>query len=362
VNDNTNNQHDYGYGVCGDGSGNVYMCGSIGNTAVVGSYTMAVAGNDEAITVKYNSSGTPAWAQSFGGNGTLQTPSDQARCITHQGDYVYISGYFNGNDGVFPQGTSGTVDAFMMRLATLDGAVGWRDVIRNSTGTEVAYKHCFSQDGSKVFVVGQMTGDANIYCMSLSSSGTIQSPNGGAFATGFFVSFNTGTGSLIDYQWIGGYDNTCTFTTVETYTDDEVLFGGVFKDYTIYESGDNFTATNSNTNTNYITFYNDGFLGTYDCDDLFFARVSGESENAAEVNSPQLAAYPNPTGISVTITKRSDEPAQIEVLDLAGRSVLAPAQMTGVQTTLDLSSLESGVYLVQITEGNNTDVIRVTKE
>jgi hypothetical protein len=363
VNDNTNNQHDYGYGVCGDGSGDVYMCGSIGNTAVVGSFTMTVSGNDEAMAVKYSSAGNPVWAQSFGGNGTIQTPSDQARCITHRGTEVYVSGYLNGNGGAFPQGSAGTVDAFVMTLDSDLGTLGWRNVIRSLTGTEAAYKHSFSEDGSKIFVVGQIGADANIYCSSLSSSGTIQSTNGGSYATGFFASFYTSGGALIDHEWVGGYDNTCTFTTVETFTDDEVLFGGVFKDYTVYESGDNFTATNSNTNTNYITFYNDGFLGTYDCDDLFIAPYVTVDEDAGDRGGVLgLNIFPNPTRACITLTKNNDADAQVEVCDLSGRTVIGQSFMSAVQTTIDLTTLDAGVYLVRVTEGNNSEIIRVNKE
>jgi hypothetical protein len=358
VNDATNNQHDYGYGVCGDGSGNVYMCGSIGNNAVVGTNTLTVVGNDEAIAVKYNSSGTPQWSQAFGGNGTIQTPSDQARCITFRGSSLYVSGYFSGGGGLFPQGTNTSVDAFVMKMGT-DGSIGWRDVVQNTAGTDLVYKHSISIDGSKIFAVGSMAGDAHIYCMSLSSSGTIPSVNGGAYINGFFVAFNTSDGSLFDHEWVGGYDNTSVLTTVETYQDDHVLFGGTYKDHYLYESGNNYMLTNSNT----VSYYNDGILGMY-IPDPYRMQHPGLTDEQPEAHTSgmDLRAFPNPVHTSVTVTKSTDAAAQVDVLDLAGRSVIETTLMTGMQTILDLSSLGTGMYLVRVTEGSRSEVIRITKQ
>lgn len=361
VNDNTNNQHDYGYGVCGDGSGNVFMCGSIGNTATVGSFTLTVEGNDDAVVAQYNSSGTIQWIKDIGGSGTLQTPSDQARCITYSGGNVFVSGYVCGYSSDFPQTNNSSVDAFLMRMNATTGTYGWRNILQNQTGADVGYKHCLTPDGSTIFAVGQMTGDLSIYCSSITASGSVYSENGGAFANGFFTSFQTSNGALIDHESVYGYDNTCTMTTVEAYTDCEIHFGGVFKDYTIYESGNNYTANNSNPTVNYITFYNDGFYGSYACNPFRLAAPADESEEPTG-HGMKLDAFPNPTNNSVTISKNSDAEAWLEVLDVTGRNVIEATLVNTVQTTVDMSSLDPGIYIVRVTEGNTSEVIRVTKK
>lgn len=361
VNDDANNQHDYGYGVCGDGSGNVFMCGSIGGTTtgIIG-VPLYVQGNDDALVVKYDPTGTPDWCQDFGGNGSIQTPSDQARCITYRNDYIYVSGYHNGIGGAMYQGTTNNVDAFLFKMDADNGLYAWRNIMRSPTGTDVAYKHCHSLDGTKVFSVGTMTGDMDIHCNSSTVSGTIISPNFGYQSNAYFISFNDANGALIDYEWMGCYDNTSTATTVETYSSDKILFGGIFKDYYIYESGDNYWAANSNLTTN---IYNDGFYGHYDCDNLFpIAPPVSVDEHTSALRSPmQLSAFPNPTQNTVTITKKTDEDAQIEVLDLSGRIVIEQSLMKNMQATLDLTSLEAGIYLVRVTEGANAETIRITK-
>jgi len=71
--------------------------------------------------------------------------------------------------------------------------------------------------------------------------------------------------------------------------------------------------------------------------------------NPAAVNELDFAnwnVYPNPT--QGTITVRSDiEIDQIRVMDISGKEVLTKT-LQGSQTTLELSYLGSGVYLIEV--------------
>jgi len=62
---------DYGYGLCTDLSGNIYMTGSTPSSsgiATSGAYQTSMAGGTDAFIAKFNSSGSPIWATYYGGS------------------------------------------------------------------------------------------------------------------------------------------------------------------------------------------------------------------------------------------------------------------------------------------------------
>jgi hypothetical protein len=359
INDDADNQHDYGYGVCGDASGNVYMCGSIGGTTtIVSGSPLSVEGNDDALVVKYNSAGTVQWTKDFGANGTAAAPSDQARCITYNAGMLHVSGYFNGVSAPWPAGSANSVDGFLIQMVASTGGIMWRDVFGNASGADVVYKHTYSETANKIYVVGSMTGDMWIQGTFSPPAFMISSPNGGTFPNGFFAAVATSSGACGDYRWVGCTNNSSVITTVETYQDDWVYFGGAFKGATLTESDGNCTATNSSASGN----YQDGLIGIYLYDPFRRPGPAATQEQAAGQSGLQLKAFPNPAHDVVTISKSSDAVAQIEVLDLSGRRVIDPTVMNGLQTTLDISALNSGMYIVLLTEGDKTEATRISKQ
>jgi hypothetical protein len=360
INDDADNQHDYGYGVCGDNSGNVYTCGSIGNTTtLIAGAPMLVEGNDDAFVVKYNSSGSVVWDQDFGAGGTIQTPSDQARCITYRGNKVHVSGYFNGYSGQWPSSNNTSINGFLIEMHQLTGSILWRDVFASPNGADAVYKHTYTVDGSGLYVVGQMTGNIGIVSDSGPPGGLINSPNGGAFANGFFAVVATAGGFYYDDEWVGCYDNSSVITTVACSFNDNVVFGGTFKDDLLDESGGNCQTANSNTSA----FIGDGFTGVYLLNPFIVpAPVSTEDNVAEQSQGIALRAFPNPAANLITITKHSDAEAQVEVRDLSGRVVIAATPMNRTQISIDLSTLESGVYILQLTEGTKTESVQIFKQ
>ncbi len=83
-----------------------------------------------------------------------------------------------------------------------------------------------------------------------------------------------------------------------------------------------------------VTFFNDGTLSLGD------NSIKG------------FTMYPNPTNTgSVTITTNTNQNKNVVVFDVLGKQVLS-TKLSG--NTLNVSSLKSGIYLVQVTEGNTT--------
>lgn len=357
INDDADNQHDYGYGVCGDALGNVYTCGSIGGTTtLIAGSPMLVEGNDDAVVVKYNSGGTVAWKRDFGAGGTIATPSDQARCITYLDGDLHVSGYFNGYTAQFP-GDNNSTDGFLIRMLAATGGISWRDVF-GSSGSDAVYKHTYLAGSSGIAVVGHMTGNLGASSSNGPPGGYIPSPNGGLYGNGFLVIVQTSTGLIYDDEWIGCYDNSSVVTTVASNNDVYLTFGGTFKDHFLNETGGNYYTANSNP----IAFIGDGFIGTYLLDP-YRRPAPGyvEDESGNQTTTIQIKAFPNPAENSITITKTSEAEAQVEVLDLAGRIVIASTPMYGSQITLDLTTLEPGAYIVMLTQGTLAESIQIIK-
>ncbi|HTF05539.1 MAG TPA: hypothetical protein VK826_16040, partial [Bacteroidia bacterium] len=305
INDNSNNQHDYGYGVVGDASGNIYATGSIGGTTTVGATTMNVEGNDDAFAIQYNSAGTMQWVKDFGGNGTVATPSDQGRGIDYRDNAIYVCGYYNGS-GDFPSWSS-SHDAFLVKMDAATGGWGWKNMIMNGTGSDVAYHTAVSEDGTKVYVVGSMTGDANIKCNSVGNVATIPSVSSGAYANGFFVSFEISPDALFDWEWLGD-DNEASVTTGVAYlSDQEVYTVGGFRSYFLYDQIPNVMLTNSNYGTL------DGFYTKYDSG-LAPRYAAPGTQIPGGVKRLTVEAWPNPATDLVTISASTKGASTVEVL------------------------------------------------
>ena len=80
------------------------------------------------------------------------------------------------------------------------------------------------------------------------------------------------------------------------------------------------------------------------------------------VGGSYFAVSPNPFAGSITI-KSPGTPYQVRVADMAGK-IVSRANYTASQTTLNLSSLAKGVYLLQLftKEGQFVQSIKITKQ
>ena len=86
-----------------------------------------------------------------------------------------------------------------------------------------------------------------------------------------------------------------------------------------------------------------------------FTLVTG-IENVAGFN---VMVYPNPTKGLITI--EADDICSVEVISVSG-VLVQKLQVTGIQCTIDLSSEESGIYLLRISGKYGACVKRIVKE
>ncbi len=111
---------------------------------------------------------------------------------------------------------------------------------------------------------------------------------------------------------------------------------------------------------------NAGFSGTWNVYPFFASGnivISGgqgfhlakESSDLGinDQDNTNFSMYPNPTKTSVTITSKNEAITQIEIFNVLGQRVYSENSSNNTSTTLDVSNLNSGMYMVQI-NGNTT--------
>jgi hypothetical protein len=77
---------------------------------------------------------------------------------------------------------------------------------------------------------------------------------------------------------------------------------------------------------------------------------------------PELQVYPNPFQDQLTVVLPAAGPAQVELRDLTGRIVLARTSLPLDRQLKLPDTLSSGVYLLEVRQGNVIAVRRVKKQ
>jgi len=409
---NNNGGSSYYFGGMGiDGAGNVYVSG-VFNCPIdtLGSFVFnnnSAANEYDAFVAKYDTSGNPVWAKSFGGanNDFVYTLS-----VTGTGD-VYISGQYQSD--TLPIGGVNLVNPLyttseMCYAAKFDssGNVLWaknigRQIVVNGLKNDQAGNLYMtgSVDSSSV-VLGPDTltcnGLKDIFLAKYDLSGNpvwATSAGGGYTDQAFAVDVDTcgniwitgamGGGALapgvpytmnfkgnilhtlagsIDPMFIAEYNNAGTYMTssaLRSGGDDQI---GIAVDNrgNVYICGDYEDSTQ--------------VIGTYSLDassfaeDFFLAKYnySTGSCSAPTVNavpaipaSAGITIYPNPAAYECTIESGAPFAAgsHADLYDLTGRFIRAYA-LYGNSTVISIAGLSPGMYECRIITGENNVVVK----
>ncbi|MEM9858892.1 MAG: carbohydrate-binding protein, partial [Bacteroidota bacterium] len=87
-------------------------------------------------------------------------------------------------------------------------------------------------------------------------------------------------------------------------------------------------------------------------------RISNEM-HSEDLISTETLIYPNPVFDVLNINLST--PGTYEVIDFAGKTILSNSIKEG-ENKVDLSSVLSGVYLLRVTEGEKSSIIRIVIE
>ena len=192
------NLADDAYSVAADGDGNVFMAGSSRSTANIaaGGHQNSLAGDIDAMLVKFNSSGVRQWATYYGGSaGDFGTV-----CATDGLGNVYLAGQTLSSSGIASGGHQtvfgGTADAFLVKFNNA-GVRQWGTYYGGS-GSEIGFS-CTVDGLNNVYLAGRTASSDQIAFQGH------QNEFGGN-ADGFLVKFNS-NGARQWATYYGGANN-----------------------------------------------------------------------------------------------------------------------------------------------------------
>jgi hypothetical protein len=193
------NSIDEGLGIAVDASGSSYTTGNFRGSMTVGSTNLTAAGGTDVFMIKLDSSGSPMWATSFGGDFVVGL----GIAVNDASGSSYTTGYFQESMTVGSTNltAAGFRDAFMIKLDS-SGSPTWatsfggdlvegRGIAVDASGS--SYTTGYFEGSMTVGSTNLMTaGDRDVFMIKLDSSGSPM------WATSFGGDLVEGLGIAVD--------------------------------------------------------------------------------------------------------------------------------------------------------------------
>ncbi|HYF30984.1 MAG TPA: T9SS type A sorting domain-containing protein [Chitinophagaceae bacterium] len=356
------NSNDIPGGMTVDASGNVVVTGGFSGTVDfdpgAATVNLTALGRD-VFVAKYDPNGTYVWAKRIGNTGT-----ETAYGITGDGNGgFYLAGEFTATTDFDPgAGTvnltsSGSTDIFIARY-TPDGNLvhaGNMGGLQGDLPMDIA-----SVDENHILVTGyfQFTADFDpgVGVSNLTSAGSFDI---------FFGKYTSFTGALpatlTSFTTVcSGNEITIKWSSLQEYNSKHYVIersfsGSAFEAIATIDAAGNsntplhYSFTDRNTTANKIIYYR---LKQTDRDDQFtYSKIitAGCAANEREVH-----LFPNPADKEITVSLRNSNQKihSITVFDVSGRRVRTVQFAPSASITMDVRSLQKGVYWMQIDTGN----------
>ncbi|HEY6171407.1 MAG TPA: T9SS type A sorting domain-containing protein [Candidatus Kapabacteria bacterium] len=397
-----------GNGVALDKSSNVYTVGYFRssdadfNTKGTPSLLTPV-GLDDVFFTKHTTAGSYQWAGSVGSN-----LPDVATCISvDKNSYLYIGGYFQGQNVEFNPATTGYSidsyggeDAFVLKL-TPSGGYQWVIGV-GGTSNDRCKAICFDSTGN-FYITG-----------SFRSSNADFNPSGGTkrhtpsgFEDAFVAKYKPTGGFLNSFAFGGNLSDNCT--SIASDKNGSIYITGFFTGENVdfdpgvgtrrlsaalgqdcyiakYTSAGvldwcyNLEATNSSEGTAIgidkqlnlsvmgkfggnakFDSENSSFITQSDQDlqDIFLLSLLGAKVGVSDIPATQqLSCYPNPAHEKITISGINSAHSSATIIDALG---IRRKTLELNSRTVDIMDLTSGAYSIIINDDTNTNSINFIK-
>jgi hypothetical protein len=342
----TGSGDDWAYSIAVDGDGNSYVTGESRSTG----------GNDDYVTIKYNSAGVQQWIQRYNGPGN---DDDWASVIAvDRQNYVYVTGYSVG---------SGSYADYATIKYSSNGDTLW--VSRyNGPGSSDDEPNSLAIDGQgNVYITGESFGSGTAYdyaTIKYNSAGVqewVQRYNGpgndddkaaslaidgsgNVYVSGYSIGTNP------DYATIK-YNSSGVQQWVQRYNglgndDDEASALAIDDSGNVYVTG--YSAI-SGTNADFAT--------------IKYVQTSGIEENRSPLPADRLSLkiFPNPakTFFIVRLPQTADR-SQIKIFDVSGK-IVKSEELKGKNNRISLNGIKNGVYFVKVGNEMVKEKLVVTK-
>jgi len=326
----------YAYSITSDSTGAVYVSGCYSNYTIFDTIILPIAGKQDILMAKFDSSGKVIWAKNAGG-----TQYELSSCIrSDKKDYIYVTGYVSGTtyfDGI-PIITPSNVDNDMyLAKYTLTGALVWVTSLGSVGGNSI-------DNGRNISVKSS----SEIYVTIDYSGTTLSTPNKN------FNNLGSKDLAILKYDDSG---NLLWGATASGNNHDECSGVDTDGDGNLYIAGYCWGGTDS---SNYITIGDTTI--SFQPDKSFIAKL-GKSLTTGihEFQSlPDIFVFPNPASsiINVSVPYQSE----IIILDIEGKIIKNISSAENLTTIIDLSYLTAGMYFIKINTENQWTVRKIIKQ
>lgn len=264
------------------------------------------------------------------------------------------------------------------------------------TGLLPDTNYCFTVKAKDA--AGNTSGFSNQSCETTTNNGTVG--GGSDCLTESFENLGTSSGSYSDVTWTGDEGGTWNATDARTdqtlnarvitvrngsltlpttsggigsftVTTQRVFSGGsgtfnlnvngiLFSTIAYDDTEQTITIPNINIEGNISVTIN-GNSGTSNrvmFDDLSYTCYAGLSLGEYNINSVKL--HPNPVNNNLTVDLKSNIDTNIEIFDILGKQVIKAS--INKTSTLNLQELNTGIYIIKITQGNSTITKKLVKQ
>ena len=289
--------------------------------SILSSTIMTNTNGEDFALIKINNVGVTEWQKIIGGNGFDSFPQINQ---TQDGGYILAGASESDISGDKTENSQGSYDYWVLKLDE-NGNIVWQNTI-GGLDPEQPYTIIQSTDGG-YFVCG--SSPSNI------SGDKTENSNGGS---DFWVLKLNDVGIIEWQNTIGGEDIDGRPRAIQT-NDGNYLIAGYS---TSNMSGDK----------------TEDSRGSSDFWILELSGTLGINENPL---LKSVTIYPNPAKNTLQINTQDKSIDQINIYTITGSKVLQLETNT-VSPTVDVSSLASGVYFVQLYSGKNVALKKFVKE
>ncbi|TFJ81186.1 hypothetical protein NSK_007483 [Nannochloropsis salina CCMP1776] len=159
---------DLGLGIAVDASGSSYTTGYFRGSMTVGSTNLTAAGSRNVFMIKLDSSGSPTWATSFGGDSSVE---GQGIAVDASGS-SYTTGFFQGSMTVGSTNltAAGNTDVFMIKLDS-SGSPTWATSFGGDSDSFVEGQGIAVDASGSSYTTGYFQGSMTVGSTNLTAAG-----------------------------------------------------------------------------------------------------------------------------------------------------------------------------------------------
>lgn len=387
---------DFGLSITLDALGNVCITGGFSISADFdpgeGTFNLTSNGQTDVFVMKLTSNGDFIWAKAFGG-----IYEEQCRTIiTDAADNLYLNGFFKTTVDFDPGAatynltSNGGYDCFTQKLDT-DGNFIW---VKTTGGSSNDFGESMTKDASGNFYItgffegavdfdpgaGNLVlisnGLRDIFIQKLDADGNLvwaktiggagndhgntiaTDPSGNVYAAGSYrgtvdfdpsdETFNLTSNGFDDIfiQKLGAGGHFIWAKSIGGTDVDEANSIKIDNSGNIYTTG-NFVGT-ADFNPNAATFD----LTSNGSKDIFILKLNPDALGIEENNFiNSLYIFPNPATDEIFISNKSGSTInEIIIYNQLGQNVL---HQVGINNAIDVSMLQSGIYIIEVISGNS---------